>query len=230
MASDTTTVLDALRAGTPIAEVADEHGWSAETLTALANGQRGWSIDAATGTVRIRDTTTAPPAADTNPQPAPEPEPEPADPDQASAPEPTTAETLAGGVEQLLADARACGDKRIERAALKAQTAIGVVEALYGPWLAEQKAAKARAKELAAAEKTAAKLRAQLEEAQAKVASLKGKPARAATGIPSAGRERSQAIRAWAKTRGIKVNERGRIPGHVVEQYDRENGGGDAST
>lgn len=33
-------------------------------------------------------------------------------------------------------------------------------------------------------------------------------------------RERSADIRAWAKARGIKVNERGRIPANVVEQYE----------
>ncbi|MBO2451521.1 Lsr2 family protein [Actinomadura barringtoniae] len=33
-------------------------------------------------------------------------------------------------------------------------------------------------------------------------------------------RERSADIRAWAKQRGIKVNERGRIPQQVVEQYE----------
>jgi Lsr2 len=33
-------------------------------------------------------------------------------------------------------------------------------------------------------------------------------------------RERSADIRAWAKAHGIQVNERGRIPGHVVEQYE----------
>jgi hypothetical protein len=33
-------------------------------------------------------------------------------------------------------------------------------------------------------------------------------------------RERSADIRAWAKQRGIKVNERGRIPASVVEQYE----------
>jgi hypothetical protein len=33
-------------------------------------------------------------------------------------------------------------------------------------------------------------------------------------------RERSADIRAWAKAHGIKVNERGRIPQSVVEQYE----------
>jgi hypothetical protein len=34
-------------------------------------------------------------------------------------------------------------------------------------------------------------------------------------------RERSADIRAWAKARGINVNERGRIPATVVEEYER---------
>ncbi|HEY8482438.1 MAG TPA: Lsr2 family protein [Spirillospora sp.] len=33
-------------------------------------------------------------------------------------------------------------------------------------------------------------------------------------------RERSAEIREWAKRRGIKVNERGRIPANVIEQYE----------
>lgn len=34
-------------------------------------------------------------------------------------------------------------------------------------------------------------------------------------------RERSADIRAWARDRGIKVNERGRIPATVVEEYEK---------
>ncbi|WP_030163731.1 histone-like nucleoid-structuring protein Lsr2 [Spirillospora albida] len=33
-------------------------------------------------------------------------------------------------------------------------------------------------------------------------------------------RERSAEIRAWAKNNGIKVNERGRIPATVIEQFE----------
>jgi len=40
------------------------------------------------------------------------------------------------------------------------------------------------------------------------------KPARTA-----AGRQRASTIRAWAKDHGIPVNERGRIPAGVIEQY-----------
>jgi Lsr2 len=35
-----------------------------------------------------------------------------------------------------------------------------------------------------------------------------------------AGREQSARIREWAKTHGFKVNERGRIPGNIVAEYD----------
>jgi hypothetical protein len=34
------------------------------------------------------------------------------------------------------------------------------------------------------------------------------------------GRERSAQIRAWAKQRGYKVNERGRIPANIVAEYE----------
>ncbi|MUN40921.1 histone-like nucleoid-structuring protein Lsr2 [Actinomadura litoris] len=33
-------------------------------------------------------------------------------------------------------------------------------------------------------------------------------------------RERSSEIREWAQSNGIKVNDRGRIPATVIEQYD----------
>jgi len=36
----------------------------------------------------------------------------------------------------------------------------------------------------------------------------------------SANRQHSGDIRAWAKTQGIKLSERGRIPASVVQQYE----------
>lgn len=39
---------------------------------------------------------------------------------------------------------------------------------------------------------------------------------------PKADRERSARIREWARARGIKVNERGRIPADVEEEYKKE--------
>jgi hypothetical protein len=44
-----------------------------------------------------------------------------------------------------------------------------------------------------------------------------GRRRRARTGP---GRERSSEIRAWAKQRGYKVSERGRIPATIIQEYD----------
>jgi hypothetical protein len=43
---------------------------------------------------------------------------------------------------------------------------------------------------------------------------------------PRAGvsRERSADIRAWAKARGYKVNDRGRIPAAIAAEYEKEHG------
>jgi hypothetical protein len=46
-------------------------------------------------------------------------------------------------------------------------------------------------------------------------ASHRGRPARSAES-----RQRSAAIRAWAKQQGIGLSDRGRIPASVVEQYE----------
>lgn len=40
---------------------------------------------------------------------------------------------------------------------------------------------------------------------------------------PSVDREQNQAIRDWARKRGLQVSDRGRIPADVVEAYHREN-------
>jgi nucleoid-associated protein Lsr2 len=37
---------------------------------------------------------------------------------------------------------------------------------------------------------------------------------------PGAGRQQSAQIREWAKSRGLKVNERGRIPASIVAEYE----------
>lgn len=42
-------------------------------------------------------------------------------------------------------------------------------------------------------------------------------------GRGTASRERSAEIRAWAKSQGITVNERGRIPSWIVERYQAAN-------
>jgi nucleoid-associated protein Lsr2 len=47
-----------------------------------------------------------------------------------------------------------------------------------------------------------------------------GRGPRRRTGRSAASRERSGDIRAWAKTHGITVSDRGRIPASVVDQYE----------
>jgi hypothetical protein len=46
-----------------------------------------------------------------------------------------------------------------------------------------------------------------------------GKRARTSGGAATADREQNQAIREWAKKKGLKVSERGRIPAEIVERY-----------
>jgi hypothetical protein len=41
----------------------------------------------------------------------------------------------------------------------------------------------------------------------------------------AASRERSRQIRLWAEQRGFALSPHGRLPGNVIQQYDREHGG-----
>ncbi|GAA0510620.1 Lsr2 family protein [Saccharopolyspora subtropica] len=50
-----------------------------------------------------------------------------------------------------------------------------------------------------------------------------GGGARSGGGSTSADREQNQAIREWARKRGLKVSDRGRIPADIVEQYHKAN-------
>lgn len=40
---------------------------------------------------------------------------------------------------------------------------------------------------------------------------------------PARNRQRSSSVREWAKSQGIKVSERGRIPASVLSQYEKAN-------
>ena len=46
---------------------------------------------------------------------------------------------------------------------------------------------------------------------------------RSSSGSTSADREQNQAIREWARKRGLKVSDRGRIPADIVDQYHKAN-------
>ncbi|TDC40969.1 Lsr2 family protein [Actinomadura sp. KC345] len=75
--------------------------------------------------------------------------------------------------------------------------------------------------EIDLSKKNAAKLRNGLEPFVAGARKARKPAARGGRAARTAGsRERSAEIREWAKSRGIKVNERGRIPANVIEQYE----------
>jgi len=70
--------------------------------------------------------------------------------------------------------------------------------------------------------KNAAKLRdgiAAYVSAARKAGRTTSKRARTGGGAATADREQNQAIREWAKKKGLKVSERGRIPADIAEQY-----------
>ena len=56
--------------------------------------------------------------------------------------------------------------------------------------------------------------------ARARKASPATSSSRRRPGRSVAGRDQTAGIRAWAKDRGIQVNDRGRIPASVVKEYE----------
>ncbi|MFC6879001.1 MULTISPECIES: histone-like nucleoid-structuring protein Lsr2 [Actinomadura] len=75
--------------------------------------------------------------------------------------------------------------------------------------------------EIDLSKKNAAKLREGLEPFVSSARKARKTPGKAGRGARTTNsRERSAEIREWAKNHGIKVNERGRIPAHVIEKYD----------
>jgi len=75
--------------------------------------------------------------------------------------------------------------------------------------------------EIDLSKENAAKLREGLEPFVAHARRARKPAGRGGRATRTAGsRERSAEIREWAKSRGIKVNERGRIPANVIEQYE----------
>lgn len=76
-----------------------------------------------------------------------------------------------------------------------------------------------RSYEIDLSKKNAAKLRKAV--APFKDGARKVRAAGRRTAARGAGtRERSAEIRVWARSAGIKVNERGRIPANVIEKYE----------
>lgn len=77
-----------------------------------------------------------------------------------------------------------------------------------------------KAYEIDLSEKNADKLRTALHPFMDKGRRLKAIRGGKASARNTGSRERSAEIREWAKSAGIKVNDRGRIPANVIEQYE----------
>jgi hypothetical protein len=56
------------------------------------------------------------------------------------------------------------------------------------------------------------------------VTAIRDRTTRAASATTRSDRVQNQAIREWAKSKGLEVSERGRIPASVVEKYEAEAG------
>jgi Lsr2 len=70
----------------------------------------------------------------------------------------------------------------------------------------------------------AQELRGQLEryvKAARKVTGSSGRPARVRRASAD---DKNKEVRDWARNQGLEVNERGRIPAHIVAKYEAENG------
>lgn len=74
--------------------------------------------------------------------------------------------------------------------------------------------------EIDLSEKNASSLRTALHPYMEKARRQRGVRTSGRATKPASQRERSAEIRLWAKEQGIHVNERGRIPAHVVEQFE----------
>lgn len=132
-------------------------------------------------------------------------------------------------ISDLISRARRLDDKAVQRALKKALDAIAQLRQAVG--VTEEKLAEAREREQA--RKTAL---AEVEELEAKLAAAKTRARelgvrRSRTAAPAspAGYDRPdpdpKKVRAWCKERGIEVNEMGRVPRRVTEQYLAETAG-----
>ncbi|MFA1543551.1 MULTISPECIES: histone-like nucleoid-structuring protein Lsr2 [Actinomadura] len=77
-----------------------------------------------------------------------------------------------------------------------------------------------KAYEIDLSEKNADKLRSALHPYMDGGRRIKAVRGGKATTRGTSSRERSAEIREWAKSTGVKVNDRGRIPANVIEQYE----------
>ena len=252
--AQTDRVLALLAAGHTVTQTADVSGWPERSIRKLVENQSGWLIDpegraydpGRTGyTVQLpadvdpsllawaKGMLREPTAVRAEAKPL-----RPAAPAPSAAPLATPTAAPGGGaqqtrgrqigaLEELLADAKACDDKRVQAALLKARTALDGLRERLTAVKERHVAEQARAQAKAAARAEVERLEQELADARARAKQLTRSPAKQAaptgTGKPKpsgADKARNAAIRAWAAEQGIQVAPLGRLPVSVAAQYD----------
>jgi Lsr2 protein len=130
---------------------------------------------------------------------------------------PVDAAVADGSVDELLEDARGCGDRRVQAALGKAETALAKLHEVYeeaAQRIADEQAAE-EARSAALAEIADLKARLALAERKATEAGVKLRKTPAHPKSSGAAK-----VREWARGQDIDVPDRGRIPGPVLEQYE----------
>jgi hypothetical protein len=126
-------------------------------------------------------------------------------------------------ISDLIGRARQLDDKAVQRELKKTLDAIAHLRRTVDR--TEQKVTAAREREQARAA-----ARAEIEELQSKLAAAKTRARElSARGSAAAGQRRAdpdpKKVRAWAKEHGVEVNEMGRVPRRINEQYLAATGG-----
>jgi hypothetical protein len=70
----------------------------------------------------------------------------------------------------------------------------------------------------------AQELREQLERYVKAARKVTGSPGRPARVRRASADDKNKEVRDWARDQGLEVNDRGRIPAHIVAKYEAENG------
>jgi len=121
------------------------------------------------------------------------------------------------GVDELLANARACDDRQVRAALGKAETAIGRLRELYGSAAERIAEEQAREAERLAALAEIAELERKLAGARQRAKDIGAKPAHRAD---QQGGASAKEVRAWARERGIDVPDIGRVSRDLRDQYE----------
>lgn len=196
-----------------VQQVADSTNWDRGHILAVIRGVRGWLHDPQTD--KVNQFRADPQPADERPAPKTE--------------TPPTTRRLGGSVDELLAGAAELDDRVVQRELPKALEVIARLRQAVTAATTRIEAEQARAAALRVAQADFEKAQQELEDAKARLKELTAKPKacspvkRKPETVP-APQATPQQIRDWAKKRGIECPQMGRVPIHIRQQYENENG------